>query len=554
MRTTPAEKIKRYERAGWWGRETLNSIFSGALSDAPDQLALADPPNRADLVAGDIRRLSYRDLDRAADRLARAFYEAGLRQDDKILVQLPNVAEIVIAYLAAARIGLILSPVAMQYGQFELAHIRDVITPSAYIAFKSFRGESFGPDHAGIMGADCRALFIEDLDIFGSDAKDCGGYDAYRDGLVIDANDIFTICWTSGTTGRSKGVPRSYNHWLSSTKASEDSIRLAPHAVMLNPFPFINMAAIGGFLFYWLKLRATLILHHPFDPMVYLSQLQNEKAEYTIAPPAVLNRLLQTKDQIKAGFDLSHLRIIGSGSAPLSPHMIEGFDTEFGIDVVNIFGSNEGMAFLSGANDVPDARERALYFPRFGRPEFSWDNGVARQITSKLVDLETGAEITDAGRAGELLLTGATVFDGYYNSPEDNAQAFDADGFFRSGDMFEITGDRNQFYKFSGRCKNLIVRGGVNISPEELDELLESHPDIAEAAVAAYPDDIMGEKICAVVSLLPDKALTLDDLTAYFADRKVAKFKWPEKLLIMDALPRNAMNKVVRPELEKLIR
>jgi acyl-CoA synthetase (AMP-forming)/AMP-acid ligase II len=323
---------------------------------------------------------------------------------------------------------------------------------------------------------------------------------------------------------------------------------------MLNPFPFINMAAIGGFLFYWLKIRGRLILHHPFDPKVYLSQIQNEKVEYTIAPPAVLTRLLQTKDQIKANFDLSSLRVIGSGSAPLSKEMVQGFEDEFDVNIVNIFGSNEGMAILSSSSDVLDPGLRASFFPRFGRDEFEWDNRISKQIKTKLIDLETGSEIIKPNIPGELLISGVTVFDGYYNSPKDNNEAFSFDGYFRSGDLFEISGENNQFYKFVGRCKSLIVRGGVNISPEELDELISSHEQISEAVVVAYPDEIMGEKICAVIVPHEGQVITLLDICSFLEELKVAKFKWPEKLLTIKALPRNAMNKVVRSELAKLIK
>lgn len=549
MQTTPPDIIARNVSAGHWGTQTLNSIFAGAVKNAPDALALCDPSNRAVFVGGNPQRLTFAQIDARTDAIARRLFAAGLRQDDKVVLQMPNVAEIVLAYLACARLGIIISPVAMEYSHHELSHIAGVIKPKAYIGFETFKGELFGAVQVAIFGTDCQAI------LFGETAAvpDDPDYDDYVKTLTVDANDILTICWTSGTTGRSKGVPRSHNHWLSSTLASEDAIKLTPGAVMLNPFPFINMAAIGGFLFYWLKVRGRLVLHHPFDPGVFLTQLQNEKAEYTIAPPALLTRLLQTKDQIKAGFDLSALRIIGSGSAPLSPHMISGFKDEFGIDVVNIFGSNEGMAILSGPDDVPDPAERASYFPRFGRPEFSWDNRISGHIQTKLINPETGAEITQAGIAGECLIAGATVFDGYYQSPDDNAQAFSEDGYFRTGDLFEIAGDKNQFYKFVGRCKSLIVRGGVNISPEEIDELICAHPNVLEGVAAAYPDDVMGEKICAVAVLHEGKTLTLEQMKDYMAEKKVAKFKWPERLHIIDALPRNAMNKVVRKQVEALL-
>jgi cyclohexanecarboxylate-CoA ligase len=554
MQTTSPDIISKYVKAGWWGEVTLNSIFASAVKDNPKSLAICDPINRDKMVSGNMLRLSFSELESHVEHVAHCLYVNGLRRNDKIILQMPNVVEIVLVYLAASRLGLIISPVAMEYGHHELKFIGDTIKPKAYIAFREFKNSEFGAVQGAIFDKSCKKLFFGIGGVFENKNEELNDYLKYKESIKVNANDIMTICWTSGTTGRSKGVPRSHNHWLSSTLASEDAIKLKTGAVMLNPFPFINMAAIGGFLFYWLKVRGRLILHHPFDPNVYLSQIQNEKVEYTIAPPAVLTRLLQTKDQIKANFDLSSLRVIGSGSAPLSKEMVQGFENEFDVSIINIFGSNEGMAILSSPSDVLDPELRASFFPRFGRDEFEWDNRISQQIKTKLIDPETGVEVVDPSVPGELLISGATVFDGYYNSPADNKEAFSSDGYFRSGDLFEISGENNQFYKFVGRCKSLIVRGGVNISPEELDELISSHEKISEAVVVAYPDDIMGEKVCAVIVPHEGQVITLLDICSFLEELKVAKFKWPEKLLAIKALPRNAMNKVVRSELAKLIK
>ena len=554
MKTTPCERIDSYKAKGWWEDNTLQGLFADVEAESIDRPALIDPPNRHVFVDGVPMRLSYGDLSDSIAKTGSWLHAEGLRQGDIILVQMPNTVEIVLMYIAAAKLGLVVSPVAMQYGQFELEHIGKVIEPKAYIAFRKFRGEAYAETQAQALPPTCKSI------LWGQDNFNLAGaseaspeYVSYIESLSQGPNDIFTICWTSGTTGRSKGVPRSHNQWLASALAVEDSVNLDEGATYLNPFPFINMAAIGGFLYFWLKNRGTMILHHPFDPNVYLTQIQDESVIYTLAPPALLNRLLETKDQIQAGFDLSKLKLIGSGSAPLSPHMIQGFKDSFDIDVINVFGSNEGSALLSSPREVPDCAQRAIFFPRFGRDDHKWPNRIHNRIMTKLLDLETGVEIDEPGKIGELCITGATVFDGYYKSPEDNAQAFTEDGYFRTGDLFEIGGDKGQFYRFVGRSKALIVRGGVNISPEELDELIGTHPAILEGAVASYPDKTMGEKICAVIVLHEGQSLTLEQLKDYMAEKKVAKFKWPERLHVMEALPRNAMNKVVRHELEMLI-
>ncbi len=555
MQTTPQDRINNYIKNGWWENKTLQELFAQAVDDADDRVALVDPLNRRSLVDGQPYRLAYKDLSKNVDKIANWLFGAGLRQGDIVLVQMPNTVEIVLLYIAAAKLGLIVSPVAMQYEQFELRYISQVVEPKAYIAFRNFRGEPYAQAQIEALPKFCKTLLWGKDDFnLETDAAPSADYVAYVENLHHDPNDISTICWTSGTTGRSKGVPRSHNQWLATALGVEDSINLPDRSIYLNPFPFINMAAIGGFLYPWLRNRGTMVLHHPFDPGVFLKQLQAESVYYTLAPPAVLNRLIETKDQIKAGFDLSKLKAIGSGSAPLSAHMIEGFKTHFNIDVINVFGANEGSALLSSVNEISDPTERAIYFPRFGRDEHVWKNRISAKLKTKILDLETGEEITDSGKTGELCVDGATVFDGYYKSPDDNAQVFTQDGYFRTGDLFQIAGDKNQFYQFVGRCKALIVRGGVNISPEELDELLISHPALAEGAVASYPDKIMGEKICAVIVPHEGQTLTLEDLKEYMAQKKVAKFKWPERLHVMKALPRNAMNKVVRLELEQLIK
>jgi acyl-CoA synthetase (AMP-forming)/AMP-acid ligase II len=234
--------------------------------------------------------------------------------------------------------------------------------------------------------------------------------------------------------------------------------------------------------------------------------------------------------------------------------MIAGFRERLGIEIVNLFGSNEGVSLASGPDEIPDPERRAKYFPRFGRPDIQWPHRVAQSMQTRIVDPETGEEIVEPGRPGELQVSGATVFDGYFKSPEMSAAAFTADGYFRTGDLFEIAADEQgpRFYRFAGRHKQIIVRGGVKISPEELDEILAGCPGVLEGAVVGYPDDVMGERICAVVVPKPGTELSVDELAAYFESRGTAVFKRPERLRVVEQLPRNPVGKVVRGELLRI--
>jgi len=561
MRTTPEQRIEDFTRRGWWGERTLVTLFDDALKSSPDHLALVDQFNRADFADGEPKRLTYRELSDIVDSVSATFYEHGLRQEDIAVVQLPNIAELPVVYLALARLGVVVSPVPVQYGPFELSKAQELLEPKAFITTSKFKGHNFAKDHSGAFPDDCKIFSFGDKPPVGAielsltvvDGKDESKWATYTNEIETSANDVFTICWTSGTTGQPKGVPRSHNLWISSATAAHDVADMRDGEALLNPFPLVNMAGISGFMYPWLMRAATLVLHHPLDLQVFLKQLQDEKVTYTIAPPAVLTMLLKKRELLDA-IDLSSLRSIGSGSAPLSEWMVAGFQNDFGIGILNIFGSNEGMCLCSSVRDLPDPGDRAQYFPRFGVEGFEWSNRASSRIRTRLVDLQSGEVVSEPGAPGQLEIWGATVFDGYWQSPEANQEVFTEDGYFKTGDVFEVAGngDKAGFYKFVGRCKDIIVRGGVNISPDEVDNLLAGHPKVAEVAVVGYADEVMGERVGAAVVPKSGETVTLDELTDFLREQGLAVFKLPEQLKCVDAIPYNAVGKVLRRELKDM--
>ena len=185
-------------------------------------------------------------------------------------------------------------------------------------------------------------------------------------------------------------------------------------------------------------------------------------------------------------------------------------------------------------------------------PGFNWRAINASKISTRLVDLDSGQDILTPGRAGELRFKGPTIFSGYYNAPELTAHAFDEQGYYRTGDLFEIAGDRHQYYRFAGRHKDIVIRGGMNISSEEVEGLLLAHPKVREAAVIGVPDLVLGERVCAVIAPQPGQSLELPELVAFLRDQQeVAAFKWPERLVLVDHLPRNPLGKVLKRELRQ---
>ncbi len=509
--------------------QTIDDLVRRAVSARPDQPALVDAPNRATFYGGDPQRYTWSELDAAIDSAAAALLEAGAEAGDAVGIQLPNVVELPITILACLRIGVVAVPFPIQHRAHELRH-------------------GIGTAEIGLFGTADRPDRPDQIDSVAAVMAEFG------DGQVIGpkgqtgacppafdlaADDVATICWTSGTTGTPKGVPRTHAMWMASSTFQVSELGITEDDHILCPFPIVNMAGIGGMLVPWAEAGALLHLHQPLDLQVFLGQIQGEKISYTVVPPAALNMLLANEAMLDQ-LDLSSIRAISSGSAPLDPWMVEGWQKR-GIEIINVFGSNEGAALLSTMASVPDPTERARYFPVPTR----------RGVEVRLVDLDSGEEITGTSRQGELRFRGATVFDGYVGS---TGEEFDTDGFYRTGDIFELAGDDDppRLLRFVERAKDIIIRGGMNISAAEMEALIAGHDAIVECAAVGYPDRDLGEKMGVFAVAAPDTAPTLDDVIEHLREQEVASYKLPERLELIDALPRNPVGKVVKPELRAL--
>lgn len=520
---------------------TFDELVRRAVAERPSHEALVDAPNRPAFFGGEPRRLTWSDVDNAVNGVASSLLAAGVGPGDAVAIQLPNAVELPVTILACARLGAVATPFPIQHREHELRHgfeasgARHLVTAAR-------------PDRDDVLQASMSVL-----DEFGASMLAFG--DQVIEGatpltLSIDSSpavtahlgsetDVATICWTSGTTGLPKGVPRTYAMWLASSTVQVAGLGLTSDERILCPFPVVNMAGIGGMLVPWLHTGSTLLLHHPIDLPVFLGQIGTESISYTVAPPPLLNMLLRNEAMLDS-VDLTSVRKISSGSAPLAPWMVEGWQ-ERGIEIVNVFGSNEGAAMLSTMEAVPDPTERARYFPKPTHPG----------IESRLVDLETGAEITEPGSQGELRIAGPTIFSGYLNS--DGAE-FDEQGYYRTGDLFEIADSDNPatLFRFVDRAKDIIIRGGMNISAAEIETLLSSHPSVGECAAVAYPDDDLGERVGVFVVAAADEEPTLEDLVGHLREAKIASYKLPERLELIGALPRNPVGKIVKGELREL--
>lgn len=562
MRCHREGRARDFRARGWWSAETIDRLVKERVGADPEGLALVDPPNTAALVGRDPVRWTWSRLDERVDVLAASLLARGVRAGDVVAVQLPNCSALVQAFLAIVRIGAVVTPFPVSYREHELGPMCRRTGAVGVVTASRYGEHPLAGAALGLTGASAPSVrFV----VARGDDEPAGALawpedplseaerstlDTYLAALDTDVNDCVTICWTSGTEAEPKAVPRCHGDWLATAAGCVQAAGLSREDVLLSPFPMTNMAGIGGMFLPWLLTGAVFVPHHPFDLPVFLGQLAAERVTYTLAPPALLTMLLHN-EKILSEVDISALRKIGSGSAPLSPWLVRTWAERHGIDIINFFGSNEGTALLSGPVDIPDPDQRASYFPNYAS-EVTWSTPVADWTSVRLHDPVTGEHVTEPGRPGELRIAGPTVFAGYLTSlgkPLDTS-SFDEDGHFRTGDVFEIAGDRGEFLKYVDRMKDLVIRGGMNISPAEVEGLLAGHPDVADVGIVSVPDAVMGERVCAVVVPGARKP-SLDELVAYLREKKVAAFKLPERLEYAESLPRNAVGKILKRRLRE---
>lgn len=568
MRIHPPELARTYRDRGYWSDIRMQDLLARHARGRPEAEAVVDPPNLAEITGDAPQRLSWADVSHRVQTLAAVLLAQGLRADDVLLVQMANTHELLVVYLACARLGVIVSPIVVQGRVHELGQVLER-TRAAAIAVTARLGRQ---DHAvmakGLMG---HHPSVRRVLAFGDGPLPEGVVDVRRAMVAagtarqthdrtladheaahpVSPDDAVTLLWTSGSEGRPKAVARTHNDWLLYGPHIGASFGVGAGARLLSGRPLTTHGAFVGSIVPWLWHGGTLVLHQPFSLPVFLQQLRSECIDFTALAPAILVSLL-TQPELLEGIDFQRLRHIGSGSAPLTEALVRGFKDRFGVEVINFFGSTEGASLVSSPQDMPDPALRAQFFPRFGDPSLDWKHPAHRQVRTRLVDLTTGEDIATPGRVGELRYQGPMVMTAYFREPELTARTFDAQGYYCSGDLFEIAGEGGCHFRFVGRAKDIIIRGGFNLSAEEIENLVAGHPAVADVAVVGYPDERLGERVCACVVLRPGSGLDLASLVGWLrTERQVASLKWPERLLLLPALPRNPNNKVIKAHLRR---
>lgn len=528
--------IDHYVGEGRWGQRTLLDQFAHNRDAHPDREAVVDPPDRPDLVGTPARSLSYEAFGRAVDATAAELIRRGLAKDDIVVAQLPNIWELAMLYLAVARAGGVLTALPLQWRATDVGYVAELTGARLYIAADHAKGFDYIA-----MG---RTLGFEQCLSLAELTAIAEGPVGPLPPVTVDANDIFTLCWTSGTESRPKGCPMSHNSWFSHIGPLMRTAGLREGDRQLCVAPLVNMTALGVNYVSWLVSAGTLVLHHPLTMPVLLEQLSEQNIHFTILVPAVLNMIAKLPDVDR--IDLSSVRAITTGSAPPSLWTLEEFKRRWGIEIINIWGQNEGTCLIAGPADVPELERRVGHLPFWGKPGCRWPSGVDG-VRVKLLDDED-REVTEPGGIGELCYRAPSLFAGYFKRPDLTEKAFTADGYFRTGDLFVIRDDAH--VGFHDRKKDMVIRGGFNISSAEVENAVQAHPAVLDAAVIPQPDEVMGEQVCVcVVAREPASPPTLDDITGFLRESGMSLYKLPEALRIVDAIPRNPVGKILKRRL-----
>jgi malonyl-CoA/methylmalonyl-CoA synthetase len=477
--------------------------------------------DRAHAVALDwaCQEFTFADLDARANRMAAALTARGLAKGDRLALQIPNRLEYIDLFLAATRLGIVLVPINVLYREREAGHILRDASPKALIAAGEAAAETYvGPDFS-------RAMFwqVDDL------AAEAASLPATPSpSVLIDSSTRAAIIYTSGTTGAAKGAVITHGALAANARNLVDAWRITAADRLLLALPLFHVHGLGNGVHSWLLSGCRTRLLERFDHRSAAATFLDFRPTLFFGVPTMYVRMLEI-DESAARAIGGALRLCVSGSAPLPAQVLEEFDARFGQRILERYGMTETLMTLGNPYD---GERRA---GTVGQP-FA---GVTARIATETDD------DAPVGVPGELLVNSLTLFAGYWNRPDATAAAF-RDGWFATGDLAERSEDG--YYTLCGRKSDLIISGGFNICPREIEEVLADHPAVAEVAVAGRADRLKGEVPVAFVVARTEPPVDAAELVDYCAAR-LASFKVPRDVRFLEALPRNAMGKVEKKRL-----
>ncbi|MFD3492274.1 long-chain fatty acid--CoA ligase [Streptomyces sp. NPDC058690] len=477
-------------------------------------------PDRAALRLGD-EVLSYRALDQVSARMAGLLRDRGVKPGDQVAIMLPNTPDFAIAYFGVLRAGGIVVPMNPLLKSREVAYYLGDSGARLLFAQPAFADEV----RTGAQQVKADAVVV-----------DPGGFDALLGPAPLveevterHEDDTAVILYTSGTTGQPKGAELTHaNLTRNCDIVAAELLHLTSDDVIFGGLPLFHAFGQSCTLNAAVASGACLTLLPRFDAYDALRMLADHGVTVFAGVPTIFSRLLQPPD--RDAYDVSRLRLAVSGGAAIPVRVMRAFEAAFGCVVLEGYGLSETSPVASFSRlDAP--REPGS----IGTPI----NGVQMRVLDN-----SGNEVSQ-GETGEIAIRGHNVMKGYWQRPEATAAAI-RNGWFHTGDLGRV--DQNGYFWIVGREKDVIIRGGYNVYPREVEDVLYEHPAVAEAAVIGLPNPDLGEEVGAAVVLKPDAAATAQELRDYVKGQ-VAAYKYPRKVWIVDALPKGPTGKIIKREI-----
>ncbi len=499
----------------------------------PHKIALQfiDPP---------LQQVTYEELDALINHTVSYLQTLGLKPGDRVALQLSKSLEFILLHLATIQFGAISLPLNLAYPPDELKYFLEDSGAKLFFALEASKEKIESILAALPQLKECIFLDTSQPQKFQSlitDYKQLGGLDTpftkNVQGYSTTDTDTAVIIYTSGTTGRPKGAEITHRNLMSNLQALHNAWGWRSDDKLLHVLPIFHVHGLFVALHGALHAGATTILMREFNIQKTLELLASGKCTVFMAVPTIHKRLLDVPDANQ--YDLSRVRLITSGSDRLPDEVFRGFQKTFAYILLERYGMTEtGMNCSNPLNG--ERRIGSVGLPLPG-------------VEVRIVRSESGEILAD-GEIGDLQLRGPNVFKGYWGQPQKTSEAFTADGWFKTGDL----GFREQdgYITLCGRSKDLIISGGLNIYPPEVERVLMEHPAVASCAVIGCLDPEWGERVTAVVVLHQTKSVTGEELVR-FCREKLAPYKTPKSIVFKNDLPRNAMGKVQKAELRKEI-
>ena len=467
------------------------------------------------IVFGD-KTWTYRDFDHQVQSYAAHLDRLGIQKGDRVAVQLPKCIEFLFFHFAILSIGAISLPLNPDYRPEEIDYFLTDSGSSLYVTTRDI----FGKVQSTIQHLSELQILLKEEQL-----PMTGGVALPK--YAAGCDDIAMICYTSGTTGRCKGAAISHHNLIANMKALHKAWEWSDRDMLLHILPLFHVHGLNVATLGCLYAGATMIMFEKFEPRRVWETLTSSNCTLFMGVPTIYQRLLNEWEKLEPQPDLRTMRLFISGSAPLSDQQFYQFENITGFRILERYGMTETGMNASNHINSEHRKAKSVGFPL---------DGVEIRIVNRDREDVAIAEV------GEVWIRGANVFQGYWGMPDKTAESFTA-RWFHTGDLgFQDPDDHNRLY-LVGRAKELIITGGFNVYPKEIENVLESHETVKESAVLGLPDPDFGEKVVAAIALKETNTITHEELITHCKGR-LASYKCPKQIFFVAELPRNAMGKI----------